>query len=260
MRDLRVAAMSIPRVLVADDNPLSLRFFCNALAVLGIDCVEASDGAIALEQAGHAAFDLLLLDVRMPVLGGAEVLAGVRARHGPSQHTTALATTADNDAATHGALRAAGFADVLVKPLGVDALQAALDSYLPTRHQRGPASHRNGWLDENQALAAAGGDPAIVAALRSLLACELELLPSELAIIGERRDAHALRERLHRLDASAGFCGVPALLRAGSALRIALDAPAWPEETIAQFLETCTHARATLCNRTSAAIVGECAP
>jgi CheY-like chemotaxis protein len=247
-------AVSIPRVLVADDNPLSLQFFRDALAELGVDCVAAADGMIALEQAGRDAFDLLLLDACMPGLGGAETLAGIRARRGPSQHATALATTAHDDVAMQTALLATGFAAVLAKPLGLDTLRTALDRYLPAGVPRA-ATNRREWFDEGHALAAAGGDHTIAAALRGLLVRELELLPTELDGIGERRDAHALRERLHRLDASAGFCGVSVLARAGSALRVELDAPGWPAAAIARFLDTCSQVHAMLGQTTSASVV-----
>lgn len=252
--------MSMPRVLVADDNTLSLQFFHAALTSLGVDCIQASDGAVALALAQRDAFDLMLLDVRMPIIDGPEVLKQIRAQQGPSQCATALATTADNDVATGVALRRAGFADVLVKPLTVEALRAALDRHLPALHSRKEASDSDEWLDEGHALAVAGGDRAIAIALRGLLVAELDSLPAELALIGERRDAHALRERLHRLDASAGFCGVPVLVRAGSLLRTALDAPVWPEPATFQFLDTCKRTRALLALAISTGIDGSRTP
>lgn len=251
--------MPTPRMLIADDNPLSLRFLSEALARLGIEHVAAVDGAQALAAALDESFDLLLLDARMPGFGGAEVLARVRAQAGPSQHVIALASTADNVVAVQVALREAGFADVLLKPLSIDALRSALARHLPL--PRPPADERvarasthptpaepasTTTLDDHLALAAAGGDAAIVAALRGLFAAELDGLPVELAAIAARRDAEALRERLHRLDASAGFCGAPAMQRATRTLRSALDAPAWPHAAAADFLDVCAHTRAML--------------
>ncbi len=228
------------RILVADDNPLSLRFLAEALVGMGHEVVEAEDGAVALDRANAGACDVLLLDARMPNLGGAQVLARVRAHAGSSQHATALATTADNDRAAHAALRAAGFADVLVKPLGVGTLRSAL-----AQHASGLALAGE-MLDDAQALAAAGGDATIAAALRGLFASELEALPNEFARFDECEDATAARERLHRLDASAGFCGVPALVQAAATLRLALDGSAWPRTAIAQFLAACERARLQL--------------
>jgi CheY-like chemotaxis protein/HPt (histidine-containing phosphotransfer) domain-containing protein len=249
----------MPRVLVADDNPLSLQFFREALAAFGIDCTSAIDGAAALESARRDAFDLLLLDARMPGLDGPEVLRRIRTLQGPSRGATALATTADNDAATHVTLRAAGFVDVLVKPLAVNKLRAALDRHLPV--DRGLyATDPAEWFDEGHALAAAGGDRTIAAALRRLFIEELDMLPAELAVIGKRCDAQALRDRLHRLDASAGFCGAPVLVQAGSELRAVLDAPAWPEQAIDRFLKICAHARATLAHVASTDVDGSRTP
>lgn len=235
-----VSAVRKLRILVADDNPLSLRFLAEALAGSGHEVVEAEDGVVALDRANAGACDVLLLDARMPNLGGAQVLDRVRAQAGPSQHATALATTANDDRAQHAALRVAGFADVLVKPLGVGTLRSALARHVPGLAQVGEM------LDDAQALAAAGGDATIVTALRGLFAGELESLPNEFARFDESADASAARERLHRLDASAGFCGVPTLIHASATLRHALDGSAWPRTAIAQFLATCERVRLRL--------------
>ncbi|MEP7097189.1 MAG: response regulator [Dokdonella sp.] len=228
------------RILVADDNPLSLRFLADALAGMGHEIVEAEDGGVALARADESACDVLLFDARMPNLGGAQALALIRTQAGLSQHAIALATTADNDRATHATLRAAGFVDVLVKPLDVNTLRSAIAQQVPG-FGVGDES-----FDDSQALAAAGGDAAIVTALRGLFAIELESLPSELARFCERQDATAVRERLHRLDASAGFCGVPALVRAAATLRSALDRSAWPSIALVQFHAACERTRILL--------------
>ncbi|HEY0180958.1 MAG TPA: response regulator [Dokdonella sp.] len=226
----------MPRLLVADDNPLSLRFLADAAAAAGVEVETAADGDEAVAHAQRTAFDLLLLDARMPGCGGAEALARIRAAAGPSRTAVALATTADDAAATQAALVAAGFAEVVVKPIAADALQTAL-----ARHLAPGAA-----LDDAQALAAAGGDAGVVAALRGLFASELDALPDELAAFAARADAAALRERLHRLDASAGFCGAPALLRANARLRAALAAAEWPHRAVAEWLAACARVRALL--------------
>ncbi|MEP7044386.1 MAG: response regulator [Dokdonella sp.] len=237
--------VTVPRILVADDNPLTLRFFVGALAKFGIDGVEAADGRIAVERAGESAFDLLLFDARMPRLGGAAALTHIRTHPGPCRNVAALATSADDDRSTHASLLAAGFADVLVKPVSLANLRIALARYLCVPEAIDAEEQRSDF-DDRQALAAAGGDSSIVTALRALLVAELDALPTELAAYADPCDAHALRERLHRLDASAGFCGVPALLRAGAALREALETSAWPAAAITDFLQKCRRIRARL--------------
>ena len=83
----------MPKLLVVDDNLLALRLFSEALATLGIDCVTAVDARSALAASAAAAFDLLLIDARLPDQPGTAVLAAIRNGNGPSRTAPALATT-----------------------------------------------------------------------------------------------------------------------------------------------------------------------
>lgn len=226
--------MPAPRVLVADDNPLSLRFLADASKSAGWLVSVAADGAEAVAIADETACDLLLLDLRMPRVGGIQALARIR-DGGASRHAVALATTAAVASDADDAVREAGFASILRKPLTVAALHSALAQHLP-----GAA------FDDAKALSAAGGDLAIVAALRRLLAAELQALPDEIARYAAARDAAALHDRLHRLDASCGFCGVPALADAARHLRAALAGGGWPPPAFERFLRECASVRERL--------------
>jgi len=241
----------VPNVLVADDNPVSLQFFADALAQLGMHCGLANDGLEAVAQAGQTRFDLLLLDARMPGLDGSQALAQIRAQPGPSREAVALASTADASGATRAALLQAGFAEVVAKPVTVATLRTALARHLQDLRVDRPADPSSApSLDDRSALAAVGGDAKIVAALRALLVAELDALPAELTGLQARNDIAGLRDRLHRLDASAGFCGAPALARAGATLRAALDAhDDWPHAACAEFLAACVDVRAQLTAR-----------
>jgi CheY-like chemotaxis protein len=231
-------------ILIADDNPLSLRFLAEALGRAGHACTCASDGAEAAAIAASGHFDLLLLDARMPRLGGAETLHRIRHDGGASRLAPALATTADTDPARHAHLLAAGFLEVLPKPLTATALQAAVAKRVSPSETPAACGRASG-LDDERALAAAGGDPAIVDALRELLATELAALPGQFDGWARGRDLAALRECLHRLDASAGFCGAVALADAIARLRRAAveQGTAWPEAAIADFLAACDRLR-----------------
>jgi CheY-like chemotaxis protein/HPt (histidine-containing phosphotransfer) domain-containing protein len=240
---------AVPNILVADDNPVSLRFFADALAALGVSSELAHDGIETVARASRTRFDLLLIDARMPGLDGSEALARIRAEAGPSQDAVALATTAEAGEAARLRLVEAGFAGVIAKPVTVDALRAALVRYLPDAG--GGAQSGADGLDDARALAATGGDASIVAALRGLLIAELDALPAEIADFGARSDVAALRDRLHRLDASAGFCGAPALADACAALRKACDTGAgWPVAATDAFLAACADVRARLVKST----------
>ncbi len=200
-----------PRVLVADDDTISQQFFAAALAEMGCNVVIAENGARALAVIGEHTFDLLVLDCRMPDFGGTRLLAELRRRN---VHTTAIATSAEIDPPHVEKLRSAGFADVIGKPLTLVELQRRLKPCLAgsataaPRHGSGESTA--GVLDDNLAVKASG-NAKIVRSLRKLFAQELEALQAEPDQLLGANDVTVVRERLHRLRASCGFCGATAL-------------------------------------------------
>lgn len=191
-----------PRVLVADDDPASRHFLCDGLRSLGAQAQACGDGAAALALARAEAFDLLLLDCRMPEAGAREVLAGLRADSGAgSAECTAVATTAELAPRDRQGLLAAGFSEILLKPCGLADLQRMLALVQPEC----PGTDV---LDDQAALATAG-NAATMYALRSLLREELIVLERELEQLSQ--DPVAFGGRLHRLRSSCGFCGATAL-------------------------------------------------
>src|SRR5690606_9919851 len=193
---------------------LSLHFFVDALAAIGIECSAAGSGTLAIELAARRRFDLLLIDARMPAPDGMQTLRAIRAGNGASAATPAIATSAEHDPC-EARLLEAGFSTIMRKPLALDGLHACVARHLQASAcgsgHRAPSSIV---LDDTRALDAAGHDAAIVRALRGLLAIELERLPAEFASLSARNDRAAMRERLHRLAASAGFCGAVELAHA----------------------------------------------
>lgn len=227
------------RILVADDNPVSLGFLVEALQSLGHAVTGVDDGGKALDAAMDQAFDLLLLDLRMPVLDGVEVLRRLRQSGGASCNAHALATSADAGMAD-SLVRETGFADVLRKPVAVAELKSRLEPWLPAIEP----SPESPWLDDDAASAQAHGSPQIVMTLRRLLDGELAALPDEVAKLAASTDFHGLRERLHRLLASAGFCGATKLGQACTLVRVALESGSeWPRSALERLLEAAAHTR-----------------
>jgi CheY-like chemotaxis protein len=72
--------MSLPRILVAEDDPASLELVQTYLESKGYQVGVALDGNRALDMAASGEFDLLILDVHMPLYGGVEVLKMLRKR------------------------------------------------------------------------------------------------------------------------------------------------------------------------------------
>ncbi|HEU4669698.1 MAG TPA: response regulator [Dyella sp.] len=204
-----------PSVLVADDDEASRRFLHDALEALGARVTGCSDGPQALRAAAAEPFDLLLLDCRMPHSGAREVLAALRAdRQAASRQAVAVATTAELAPPLRAELLAEGFGDILIKPCRIDDLRRIM-GLTPAYARQLPV------LDDEAALLASG-DSTTMAALRDLLQQELVTLCNELDRLGN--DPDGLRERLHRLRSSCGFCGTAALAAQVSALQQSIGA------------------------------------
>ena len=113
------------RVLLADDQ----RLFREALALLlsvqdDVQVVgEAADGAQAVDLAGRAAPDVVLMDLRMPVMDGPTATRHIRANH-PQVQVIAL-TTFDDDADVFAAIRA-GAIGYLLKDASSERLMEAV--------------------------------------------------------------------------------------------------------------------------------------
>jgi len=111
------------KVLVIDDSTTLRRGLRHALASVGFDVVEASDGLEALELLrGDEVFDLALCDVNMPRLGGLELLD---AAQDLERRPPFLMLTTDGQAENVRAARARGAAGWIVKPVDPDHLVKA---------------------------------------------------------------------------------------------------------------------------------------
>jgi CheY-like chemotaxis protein len=187
---------------VADDDPASCRFLGDGMRSLGAQVEICTHGGTALERAREQAFDLLLLDCRMPGAGALQILTLLRNdNQAHSIDGIAVATSAELEPVERSALFAAGFSELLLKPCGLADLQRVLALADPGRGDAG-------MLDDHAALATSG-DPVTMRALRLLLREELILLDRELEAAS--RDPERFGERLHRLRSSCGFCGTTAL-------------------------------------------------
>lgn len=212
------------RVLVADDDPASQRFLCDALRGLGTEVQACGDGLSAMGHAREECFDVLLLDCRMPSAGALEILQSVRGdNQARSSDSVAVATTAELSSRERQSLLAAGFSDILLKPCTVDDLRSLLGL---SDNDREPV------LDDASALSTSG-NVVTMQALRKLLRDELSQLQRELDTLSHNHDDFS--ERLHRLRSSCGFCGAAALAVQAASLQRQLDRHSMTAGTLAAF-------------------------
>ena len=220
-------APALPRVLLVEDDPVSREFLRAATEALpaAVDAVDTSAAAVAC--AAHRRHDLWLFDANLPDGSGSELLQTLR---DCDPHVPALAHTASRDRGDLDALIAAGFGEVLIKPLRVEEWQAAIRRALgqvtgTNDALAAPACGKLPVWNDAAALAAVHGNAKHAATLRGLF---LDELPSQRrAVIAalQREDHVNARDLLHRLKASCGFVGASRLLAAVEALDTALADP-----------------------------------
>jgi two-component system OmpR family response regulator len=237
------AAASVPSILVADDDPVSLQYLEAALRDLGCTVTAVASGTAALTACAQCRYDLLLLDRRMPDGGGATLLRSLR-QHGVA--TTAIATSAQLDTLLRNELVAAGYAAALTKPISMQQLRQLLSAQLSGWQSAVHADFTPtavpatmDLLDDATALVSVGGDANILSALRTLLAQELRSIAPRMATQASASPPE-LGDWLHRLRASCRYCGVPLLAITAQRLesRLTQSAAAPPLE-FTEFLSVC---------------------
>jgi light-regulated signal transduction histidine kinase (bacteriophytochrome) len=104
------------RVLVAEDEPVSQEVICSLLELVGCRVNVVVDGAAAVEAARQSRYDLILMDMQMPVLGGLEAAHRIRL-DSCNRSTPIVATTANAYDHDLEACRLAGMDEHVAKPI-----------------------------------------------------------------------------------------------------------------------------------------------
>jgi signal transduction histidine kinase/DNA-binding NarL/FixJ family response regulator len=118
------------RLLLTDDNLINRKVAQLFLAPHGIQIVEAANGREALDRLEADAFDVVLMDVHMPVMGGVEAVRRIRASKRPYAHIPIIALTADALSGDRERYIAMGMTDYVSKPIDPRQLLAAISSAL----------------------------------------------------------------------------------------------------------------------------------
>lgn len=210
------------RILVAEDNPTNRLVLSQMLADLGARYEIVSDGVQALARLEAEVFDIAVIDVEMPRLGGLEVMEAVRARPGRAGRLPLVAMTAFVVREYRDRIYAAGATGIVVKPLLNAAAfgEALLQFFGKSRPGRGSgiASQRLTGAD-GRVVAAGLVDPSAFESLVDTIG------PTDLPVLFERlladleavwegmeaarraMDMGELRAQTHILTSLAGAVG-----------------------------------------------------
>ncbi|HGY1083348.1 TPA: response regulator, partial [Aeromonas salmonicida] len=119
------------RILLAEDNELNQQVAMELLRAVGADVSIAGNGAIALQMAAQQPYDLILMDMQMPVMDGLAATRQLRQQESDGHQIPILAMTANVMAGDRERCLAAGMDDHIAKPIDPDKLYAALQRWVP---------------------------------------------------------------------------------------------------------------------------------
>jgi signal transduction histidine kinase/CheY-like chemotaxis protein len=134
---------SNPHILIVDDNATN-RVVAQALCeMFGCTSETAEDGLEALEAVKSRAFDLILMDIKMPRMDGVQATQAIRKLTGPGSQTPIIALTANADPDDAKTYLSIGMAAVVEKPIKPERLRMAMNAALsqePVVEAAAPAS------------------------------------------------------------------------------------------------------------------------
>jgi two-component system sensor histidine kinase/response regulator len=230
------------RVLVAEDNLVNQRVACGLLERRGHSVVCASNGREALALFDRQVFDLVLMDVQMPEMGGFEVTAEIRRREMTTgRHVPVIALTARAMKGDLEECLAAGMNAYMSKPIRARELYETIAAVcgapgLPVRSIA--AVTPDGVIDVEALMNLAGGDVDLLSELTSLFASESSLMLVQLRDAVAAEDNDALEATAHSLKGSAGtLTGYTTSRHAGELERLARNNEAYAAGPVLDELE-----------------------
>ncbi len=220
------------RVLIAEDGEANQLVAAAILRKAGYAVDLARDGEEALGAARTAAYDLVLMDVRMPRMDGLAATAAIRGLEGPAGRVPIIAMTAAAMPNEVARCLEAGMDAHVAKPMDLTALLAAVSDMLENRPRRsraaveepnpaGPTLIDHTTLQELRAAVGPGRLPRLI----GVFADETR---ARVARLSETDDVAVIEEEAHGLKSAAGTFGAAALRSIASSLEeacVARDMP-----------------------------------
>ncbi|PKN40138.1 MAG: hypothetical protein CVU60_17255 [Deltaproteobacteria bacterium HGW-Deltaproteobacteria-18] len=125
------------RVLLAEDDEITVFAVQRMLQKLGYEVSVATNGEMALDMLGRDDFDVILMDVQMPVMDGVEATRSIRASIslGPKRNIPIIALTAFAMSGDREKFMAAGMDGYISKPINLDDLQRTMNRTINLKAQ-----------------------------------------------------------------------------------------------------------------------------
>jgi two-component system, sensor histidine kinase and response regulator len=194
------ATLTACKILLAEDNVVNQRVAVGLLEKRGHHVTVANNGREAVDAVLRERFDVVLMDVQMPVMGGIEATGAIRMHEATAGgHVRIIAMTAHAMSGDRDRCLAAGMDGYLSKPINQAVLSKVIE-----RGGDGDLPSPRAAIDKSGLLARVGGD---VDLMREVIHLFLEDCPMRLSAIRAAvvsGNAEALRNAAHALRGAAG--------------------------------------------------------
>jgi PAS domain S-box-containing protein len=203
------------QILLADDNAVNQQLALALLAKIGYRADVVANGAQVLQALTRQRYDVVLMDVEMPVMDGLEASRRINQEWPATQRPRIIAMTANAMQGDRETCLAAGMDDYLSKPIRREELAAALarsESRVVSAHASAPADEG---VDrppvDLAALEVAVDDPVVVGQVISTFLDDGPELIGSLRRSLEQRDLEDLRRAAHTLKSNGRTFGASSL-------------------------------------------------
>ncbi|MCH8536287.1 MAG: response regulator, partial [Alkalimonas sp.] len=204
------------RVLVVDDNEANLKLIYTLLAELVTSVDTAVNGAEAWHKTTQHLYDMIFMDINMPVMDGIAACKKIQLSS-LNEQTPIIAVTAHAVAGERERLLKLGFSDFLSKPLDEHMLQLTLQEH--QQHSASSQSQRSttplipisSYIDWSLSLQRAGGKAGLALDMLHMLCTSLPESYRLIQQAWQQQDAEALLQHVHKLHGATCYSGVPQL-------------------------------------------------
>ena len=202
------------KILLAEDNPVNQKLCQALIAKKGHLLTVVSDGQQAIEKVFEQEFDLVLMDVQMPIVDGITATKEIRNRWKKSEPIPIIAMTAHAMQGDRQKCLDAGMNGYVTKPMKPDdlygeiALVCGNDERVSTPRAHFQVKPNQGLVDWTVASDTVGGDERILVDIAKEFVEDSQRLLKSIEGSIEDGDAKALRISAHSIKSSFGYFGV----------------------------------------------------
>lgn len=121
--------MNKPQLLIVDDILVNRMLLSDIATSIGCKCKAVKNGAEALEEVSNNHYDMILMDIEMPVMNGLETTEAIRKMDPSKSQIPIIALTAHNPDDFFTEFSATGFTELITKPYLISKIQRLVNTY-----------------------------------------------------------------------------------------------------------------------------------